>query len=69
MFLHSAIVAIVTRKTLERRCAECGTRHVFPPSKVAESVSCPRCGASIPPKVQRGTSAGSGDQEKRFLSD
>jgi uncharacterized paraquat-inducible protein A len=50
MFLQSAIVAIVTRKTLERQCAECGTKHVFPSSKMAETVFCLRCEASIPPK-------------------
>ncbi len=67
MLLQTAIVAVATRKALERQCAECGTRHVFPPSKMAESVSCPRCEASIPPKTQ--SSAGSGGRVSPFRTD
>ena len=69
MFLQSAIMAFVTRKTLERRCAECGNRNVFPPSRIRDSVSCPRCGAFIPPKQQPGVSARRGRQEPRFHAD
>lgn len=50
MLLPATIAAVVTRKMLERRCPECGNKGVFPPSKIAEIVSCPRCAASIPPK-------------------
>lgn len=53
MLLQSAIVAFATRKALERQCAECGTKHVFPLSQIAQNVSCPRCEASIPPKSRK----------------
>lgn len=69
MFLPSAIVAFVTRKTLVRQCAACGNRQVFPPSRIRESVSCPRCGAFIPPKEQPRESIGSTSQEIRFDPD
>jgi ribosomal protein S27AE len=65
MFLHSAIVAVVTGKTLERECAACGNRHIFPPSRIRESVSCPRCGAFIAPKEQPGVLARNGNEQSR----
>ena len=64
MFLQSAIVAFVTRKTLERQCAACGNRHVFPPSTIRERVSCPRCGTFIPPTEQPRESAANASSEK-----
>jgi len=50
MLLHVAVVAVVSRKMLERQCGECGKKNVFPPNRSADSVFCPQCGASIPPK-------------------
>jgi uncharacterized paraquat-inducible protein A len=63
MLLYAAILAAATRNALMRQCAECGMRQVFPPSRIAESVSCTRCGASIPPRKQRVYSAGVGEED------
>ncbi|HKS73610.1 MAG TPA: hypothetical protein VJQ82_10475 [Terriglobales bacterium] len=50
MLLAMAVIAATTRKALERECAACGTKTVFPPSHRRIAVDCPGCGATIPPK-------------------
>jgi hypothetical protein len=50
MILHLAIIALSTRKRLERQCPECGRKLVFPPSRINETVLCAKCEAPIPPK-------------------
>jgi ribosomal protein S27E len=50
MLMAMAVIAATTRKALERECAACGTKTVFPPSHRRIAVGCPECGATIPPK-------------------
>lgn len=50
MLLPMAVIAATTRKALERECAACNTKTVFPPSHMRVSVHCPQCGAAIPPE-------------------
>lgn len=50
MLLAMAVIAATTRKALERECAACGTKTVFPPSHRRIAVDCPECGATVPPK-------------------
>lgn len=49
MFLHAAIVAVITRKLLARQCAACGKKQLFPPSKLGKAVYCWRYEALIEP--------------------
>ena len=50
MLLLMAVVAATTRKALERECAACKAKTVFPPSHIGVRMHCPQCGAAIPPK-------------------
>jgi hypothetical protein len=50
MILTMAVVAVTTRKTLERTCPKCGKKQVFLPNRINEVVTCPCCERPIPPK-------------------
>ena len=50
MLLPMAVIAVTTRKALERECAACGKKAVFPPSRIRDTVYCSGCGTPIPSK-------------------
>jgi len=50
MLIVIPVIAATTRKALERECAACGMKTVFPPSHRRIAVACPECGATVPPK-------------------
>ena len=51
MILHLAIIALSTRKRLDRQCPECGRKLVFPPSRINETVLCAKCEARLKAKL------------------
>lgn len=53
MLLSMAVVAATTHKVLERQCAVCGAKAIFPPTQVRNTVHCPQCDAPIPPPERR----------------
>ena len=47
------IISHTVAKALARRCPKCGRETIVAKEKANATVSCPRCGASIPPKPTR----------------
>lgn len=52
MLLPMAVIFVRTRKALERECAACGKKVLFPPSCIRDTVWCSGCSAPIPSKYQ-----------------
>ena len=52
MLLPVTVITVTTRKAMERECAACGKKAVFPASRIRDTVWCADCGAAIPSKDQ-----------------
>ena len=56
MLLPMAVIAVTTRKALERECAACGKKAIFPPSRIRDTVLLLRLWHTDSIEVSRGKS-------------